>query len=503
MYFILFYKKKYLEEVRMKLKHIIYSSAIILGSLTMVANTPTEAASTSVKVAATESSETNWVSLGNHQNVDLNKVWTVNFSSKITMNKIDAIVVKTGNTFVPVKIVKNAQNQVQVTPVLGYTGNTSYEMQVYLTSGLKYKMTFTTKNAARNADIEPNNNYLKAQTIYANDYVKGTVNNSDSTDYYKVNIPADGTFDVTAVGTNGTPVTVYLYGAKGPDGNYISYNYKALTNEVSAGLTAGTYYIRVENSGDNVYELTTAFTENEIPNDKATSTYVQAPTLKLNEEVTGHIGYINHNVVDNSDDYYKVVLPENGTLDLEAVQLDGGKMTLYVYGKQGADNNYIHYEYNAATHKKSLRLQAGTYYIRLKDVGNYGAYRLKNTFTPEAVANDNASSNYVTAPELTLNKTVTGHIGHTNENVRDNDDDYYKVVVSETGTLKVQAKQLQGGKLTLYIYGENGSDGNYIDYKYNQSQANISEEVKPGTYYIRVKESGYSGTYELSTQLTK
>lgn len=475
----------------MKLKNILLSSAIVLSSMALVPND-------SVSANAVE-----WVDLGTHQNVDLNKVWTVNFSSNVSFNKIDAIVVKSGNTFVPVKMVKNAQKQLQIVPVLGYVGNTTYEMQISLKNGLKYKLAFTTKNAARDADLEPNNNYLKAQTIYVNDHVKGTINNEDSTDYYKVIVPADGRLDVQAVDSNGKSLDLYLYGVNGSDGYSISSAYNKITANVSAGLAAGTYYVRVANGSDNVYELTTQFTENEIANDNATNTYIQAPTLQLNGEVTGHIGFKYENGNDNSNDYYKVVLPENGTLGLEAIQLNGGELDFYVYGKNGSDGYPITSSYNASTNSASLRLQAGTYYIRLNDSGYYGAYSLKNTFTPEAVQNDNAASNYITAPTLPLNKTVAGHLGHFDETTGTNSDDYYKVVVEEQGTLQVHAKQLQGGELDLYLYGANGSDSYPLKSEYNIKQGSLSAAVSPGTYYVRLNNSGYSGTYELSAQLVK
>lgn len=479
----------------MKFKNLILSSALVLSSMAML---PNDSAS-----ANSQENAVQWVDLGKHQNVDLNKVWTINFSNNVSFNKIDAIVVKSGNTFIPVKMVKNAQKQLQVVPVLGYVGNTTYEMQISLTNGLKYKLAFTTKNAARNADIEPNNSYLQAQTIYVNDHVKGTVNNGDSTDYYKVIVPADGRLDVQAVDTNGKTLNLYLYGVNGSDGYSIRNDHARTTANVSAGLAAGTYYIRVDNRSDNVYELTTTFTENEIANDNATDTYIQAPTLTLNGEVTGHIGFKYENGNTNSNDYYKVVIPENGTLDLEAIQLDGGELDFYVYGKNGSDGYSITSSYNASTNTASLRLQAGTYYIRLNDSGYYGAYSLKNTFTPEAVQNDNAASNYITAPTLPLNKTVTGHLGHLNEAAGYNADDYYKVVIEEQGTLQVHAKQLQGGELDLYLYGANGSDGYSLKSEYNFKQGSVSAAVSPGTYYIRLNNSGNRGTYELSAQLVK
>lgn len=482
----------------MKFKNLLFSSIIAIGSLSLITGEPSEASANPITTTQTNTSQ--WTNLGSHKNVDLNKVWTISFSNTVSFNKIDAIVVKSGNTFVPVKLEKNAQNQLQVLPLMGYVGNTTYEMNIFLSNGLKYKMNFTTKDAARNADIEPNNNYLNAQNIYVNDHVKGILNSDDTSDFYKVTVPADGKLTISAVSTNGVKSNLYLYGAAGSDQSSIQSSYDKVTNTFSAGLAAGTYYIRVAGK-NNTYELTTDFIENEVKIDNATNSYIQAPSLELNSEVTGHIGFVYDNRGQNKNDYYKITLPTDGQLILDATQVNGGQLDLFIYGKYGNDKSSISSSYDKATHKTVLGLQAGTYYIRINDSGYYGAYSLKNTFIPAIEENDSATSNYITAPAIPINTTVTGHLGYLNDEHNKNENDYYKLTVTEAGTLQINATQLQGGQVDLFLYGESGSDKSSLKSVYDAKQATITTPITPGTYYIRINYSGYYGTYELSTQL--
>lgn len=490
----------------MKFKKIIYSTSVVLGALALLGNSHVNASTPTIQtkaIASVEQTQLQWIDLGTHKNVDLNKTWTIRFSKAVSLSKIESVVVKTGNLFIPVQLTKNAQNAIQVTPTLGYTGNTNYEMQVFLSNGLKYKMTFTTKNAARQADKEPNNAYTGAQTIYVDDHVKGNVSRDDANDYYKVIVPADGKLDVTAISTNGVPLSVFLYNAYGSDKSPIQFKYNAITNHLSAGLEPGTYYIGVNNSKDTPYELKTAFTENSVENDVSGASYVDAQLIDINDEMTGHIGYTNDSGVTDDDDFLKVVLPENGMLTVDIRQLNGAELHTFVYGAFGTDKSPLAFEYDKVSKQYTLGLQAGTYYIGLNDNGHYGAYNVKTSFAPEEVANDQAASTYVTGPELALNKKVTGHLGHDSDNGGENEDDYYKVVVKEAGTLNVHVQQLQGRKLNVHLYGQYGPDRAPLDFKYDVAQHTLSSEVTPGTYYIRLNDAGNYGTYELVAEVVK
>ncbi|WP_100401538.1 PPC domain-containing protein [Bacillus sp. FJAT-42315] len=431
-------------------------------------------------------------------NINVNAHWnecTISF---------DAIVIERNGAFIPVNINVNAQNEIQVSPADRFIGNSKYEMKVFLENGKKYNMDFTTVSESRNADIESNNTYIHASKLYLNESISGALSKDDQNDYYKIELPADGKLELTATQLNGGEVDLYLYGVGGSDDYDIASTYNKTTATLSTGLSKGTYYLRVNYSGHyGNYTLENKFTENTVENDHGTASYVTANEFKLNHTMTGHIGYIFDDRSENRNDYYKLVVPEDGRLVLKAKQLHGGELNMYLYGKLGNDGYPIREKYNQAGPIIDVGLAAGTYYVRVNDSGYYGAYELTNDFYASEIDNDKAPSSYILADSMPVNGTVYGHIGYTYENTGYNQNDYYKIEVPRSGKIDITATQLDGKELDLYLYGSHGTDGYAIETLYNRKMATIAKELSPGTYYIRINDSGYYGGYKLTTKFAE
>lgn len=47
----------------------------------------------------------------------------------------------------------------------------------------------------------------------------------------------------------------------------------------------------------------------------------------------------------------------------------------------------------------------------------------------------------------------------------------------------------------MYLYGANGTDCRTLDATYDVQHDTVSAEVTPGTYYVRLHNSGVQGTY--------
>lgn len=442
-----------------------------------------------------------WEYFPSKSNTPLDKVWTVKFSSAVSLGKIDAIVIERNNEFIPVKIQVSDNNEIQVSPTYGFSGSTSYNMKIFLANGKKYKMNFTTVPEPRNSDIEPNDTYLNAKEMYLNETLIGSFSEKDRDDYYKIEIPRDGRLDLTAIQFGGGQVDLYVYGPNGSDKSYIRYTYDKTTATTSAGLGKGTYYIRVNYSGYyGNYTLENKFTEDPYKDDNGTANYISANELELNNTITGHIGYIYDYNNGNYNDYFKIIIPEDGILVINAKQLGGGELDMYLYGATGPDRSYIKYVYDKTAPSINVGLAAGIYYLRLNDSGYYGAYELDNKFYTNVTPNDSAPSNYIQASEIALNETTYGHIGYTYDTTEVNQNDYYKIVLEKSGTLKIEAAQLDGGELDLYLYGSTGTDASYISYIYNKAEPTITKELSQGTYYIRINYSGHYGGYEIITK---
>ncbi len=440
-----------------------------------------------------------WEELDSKQNVPLDKMWTVEFSGKVTMDKIEAIAIERDGDFIPVRISLMGGNKAGITPAEAFTGDTSYTLKIFLANGHNYKMGFTTVSEYRNIDVEPNYVYTDAQSLYINETVKGSFAEEDYNDFYKIVLPEDGTLDLKAVQLEGGALDLYLYGEDGDDASDIKYDYNDTTCRIKAGLEAGIYYVKLNYSGDyGKYEFTNTFTPEEAGNDSAHYSYVKAQEIDLNTTVQGHIGYVSDSNSGDYTDFYKIEIPEDGELDVMAMQLDGKELDLYLYGEDGDDASEIDYEYSDTTCRIKAGLEAGTYYVKVYYSGNYGGYELTNDFTAQEAGNDSAHYSYVKAQEIGLNTTVQGHIGYKSAANSGDYTDFYKIVLPQDGTLDVTALQLDGGKLDLYLYGEDGDDASDISYAYSDTTARINEVLQAGTYYIKIYYSGYYGGYELT-----
>ncbi|PAQ13253.1 hypothetical protein CD798_15980 [Bacillaceae bacterium SAOS 7] len=463
-----------------------------------------ESANMTLNQASVMSAASNWETFAPQHNVSLEKVWTVKFSSAVSLSQIDAIVIERNGAFIPVNINVNAQNEIQVSPADRFIGNSKYEMKVFLENGKKYKMDFTTVSESRNADIESNNTYIHASKLYLNESISGALSKDDQDDYYKIELPADGKLELTATQLNGGEVNLYLYGVEGSDDHAINNTYSKTTATLSTGLSKGTYYVRVNYSGHyGNYMLENKFTENTVENDHGTASYVTANEFKLNHTMMGHIGYIFDDRSKNRDDYYKLVVPKDGRLVLKAKQLHGGELNMYLYGKSGNDQSAISMQHSKMAPVIDVGLAAGTYYVRVNDSDYFGAYELTNDFYPNEIDNDKAPSSYILADSIPVNGTVYGHIGYTYENTRYNQNDYYKIEVPRSGEIDITATQLDGKDLDLYLYGSRGTDGYAIETLYTKKAARITKELSPGTYYIRISNSDYYGGYKLTTKFAE
>lgn len=295
----------------------IISAALLLTSNSTVSAAQTiQFSNSSSKILM--SSASSFTELPAKNNVKLDKAWTITFSNNIDMNKIDGILVQKDSDFVPVSIAISGKNTISVKPINSYVPNSKYTLKVFLSSGTKYSMDFTTKNTTDTNDIN-----------------------------------------------------LYLYGKDGNNKDSIAtdhYDYKSVRN-ITAGLSAGTYYIKVRSDFTLNYSMTIDFSYEASNNDiEPNNNYINAQDLNLNTEITGHIGYTNEDTSNDSADYYKFTLTKDGEVNLNLSHNSGSDINLYLYGKDGDNNDYIasdHYD-NKNTRHILATLNKGTYYILVK-----------------------------------------------------------------------------------------------------------------------------------------
>lgn len=225
--------------------------------------------------------------------------------------------------------------------------------------------------------------------------------------------------------------------------------------------------------------------------------YQQANPLALNSSDSGTLFSIDVQNHDDEDWWY-VILPEDGSLYVEVNSTNNLDIDLYIYDVDGITSiaSYdISNGQRESTHHNYLK--AGKYYIKAVRYSGSGSYTIFNRFTPAPYLNDlEPNDSFEQALLLNLNSESTGHIGYYQANVIDNVD-WWKVVIPYDGSLKIRTES-DSADIDLYIYDV---DGTTSIASYDISTGLIEEthfnNLMPGTYYVKVSRYSMHGGYKI------
>lgn len=425
--------------------------------------------------------------------ISIDKIWTIKFTSSVDMNKIDGILVQKDKEFVPVNITISDTDKITVKPATSYVPNSQYSLKIFLSSGKKYNLNFTTEDASRNADSGTNINYLSANTVNLGESITGNLTeNENIDDWYKINIGKDCDLNLTIQQNQGKSIQVYLYGKNGDNDYHIDQSSpgKSAANLIQS-VEPGTYYIKVSSYYTGSYKLDIGYAFNTDSNDDENNdVYLNAQDISsnLNSTITGHIRYADEDSNVDEADYYKVILNKEGLLNVDINHKNAENIQACLYGKTG-DNEY---KINQSDSWKSAGsfssgLEAGTYYIKV--TSDYsGSYELTTNFQENKEINDGLTNRvYLHATDINIGDTKTGHIGYINDSGEKNTNDWYRIILASDSTLNFNVSSNEGGSLYMYIYGKNADNDFSIDSSYGyKGVANLSHGLKAGTYYIKV-----------------
>lgn len=142
--------------------------------------------------------------------------------------------------------------------------------------------------------------------------------------------------------------------------------------------------------------------------------------------------------------------------------------------------------------KSVQRLLGGQNYTLKILLKNGKKYKMEFTTTKEG-ADIESNNTYQQASDIYVDETIQGTVAGTDTT------DFYKIRLPQNGQLDINLKRLDTNTLSLYLHDENGSDGDLLAYKENQTSITLTRELKAGTYYIQVNGTG---RYELATSFT-
>ncbi len=385
--------------------------------------------------------------------------------------------------------------------VYGRAADTFY-FRFEASQAFSYNLSYDIVDTSEN-DIEPNGTFEEALNINQLQEKKGHINYngvSDPYDYYKTVLPKDGTLKIYVKGTNAGGANGYLYfrGYDRRKGNgqvfekYIPNNANLAPGNVIFdtitvyGRAADTFYFRFEASQAFSYNLSYDIVDTSENDKEPNGTFEEALHINQLEEKKGHI---NYNGVSDQHDYYRTVVPVDGTLKIyvEGTNTSGTNGYLYFRGFDKRKGNgqvfetYIPNNANATPGKtvydtiSVYGVLADTFYFRF-EASTAFKYKLQYVVVQNSELDAEPNNTFEQAVAINQGITKIGQVGYSSGGIRD-DYDYYKTVLPKDGTLKiyVQGTNTGGANGYLYFRGYDRRKGNgQVFEKYIPSNANLA-----------------------------
>jgi len=397
--------------------------------------------------------------------------------------------------------------------VESYAGNGAYTLNtIFVPAGLA-------------DDQEINDTPVVAQTLTLNSSTTGHMGyhshalGVDTYDWFKVTTPSDGRLTFTSVTSAGNlDVQIYIYRsvadmkAINPSGDYIGSGSNAVNDTVSDRLRAGTYYLQmIMRSGVGSYTLKTDFVPAALTDDAENDdTPSVALNLPINSSLTGHLGYYSNAKGNDTYDWYKVVVPQEGKLTITTRTSDGDlDLQAYIY-RSVADmssinpsGDYVGGGGSQVDDTVTDYLRPCTVYVQLIRRSGIGSYTVTSSFTPAALAGDGEPDDMPNqAIAIPLDSTRTGHMGYYSHALGADGFDWYKITVTTAQTLTFRSLVVEGDlDFQMYLYktvsdmNSQNPSGDYVGGGGTQARDTASADVAPGTYYLQVERRSGLGSY--------
>ena len=236
-----------------------------------------------------------------------------------------------------------------------------------------------------------------------NGSISGVIPGRNNASYYKIDLSSAG----GRLSLKGSSTAYMNYAILDERENEIvrSYNDTNHTLDRSYELTQGTYLIKIYNNTDSTngsFKIRTYFdTEGKTTfAENSNDTIYKASPISLGQKILGHTAE------NNKDDYYKIVIPEDGKYTFTyRTRTEGAGFQPFLY-----DSSLNEVEWAMPGDAGSCRweVEKGTYYFRIKE-GSFGAGYGRGFYDMVVTGHTHTfSSSTVNKATLTSNGSITG-----------------------------------------------------------------------------------------------
>ncbi|MCB9251267.1 MAG: T9SS type A sorting domain-containing protein [Flavobacteriales bacterium] len=366
--------------------------------------------------------------------------------------------------------------------LFGRASDTLY-FRIDASTAFKYKIRYELIDTSQN-DAEPNNTFAEAISIQHKElkvghvgYIASGVN--DASDYYKTVSPFDGTMRIIINGLNvgGQTGYMYIYAfdqrknggqilARYIDNNSTVAAYTTVTDTIYLfGRAVDTVYFRVDANKAFQYSIKYEILDSSKNDSEPNNTFDNAIDMVQFTKYSGHTGYFSAGVAD-AIDYYRMVLPDDGTvkINIQGINKGGGTGYMYVYGydsRKGAGQIYARYLNNSSTIANDGVINDSIYffcrgkdtvYLRIESNRAF-QYQLVYQMIQQSPKDNEPNNTFSQSTNINVQNKYNGHLKYSFGTYLD-DDDYYKIVIPPKGSLSlaINASNTGGGNGYLYLY---------------------------------------------------
>ncbi len=364
------------------------------------------------------------------------------------------------------------------------------------------------------AETESNNTWETANRIAPDVPVTGILSNEEDIDCYCFEANADGFLDILFAHEEEENAAweILLYRIRDDIEIVSSFETGKEDAGISSwrtGIDAGSYIIWIsgatESSDDvygKIYQLTFSLTENAYWESAGSGKPTEAKRMEFGAVYGGTVsGY-------GDNDYFKLVVPQNGYLEIlfEHELTASARWSIALYqGEACLDEVYSWESYGTETSSKSLKIAAdsGVYFIRISRgavsySGIYGkTYKISAQFTANDFWENTWNQSFVHARTILIGENYSGNLSNSS------DLDYYVLEVERAVRLQLRMSSpeisssenadssdgaTRGWQISLCRFDKTMQNLFTRSVAYGENQNDeFWCSVPPGTYYILVK----------------
>ena len=393
----------------------------------------------------------------------------------------------------------------QTDTVEGTTTSSGYfYIYVYRWSGSGiYSMTVTVTGGATQNDMGTGadaGNSISAAAAIAAGSGTGYIDDTDTDDYYRVNVNSGQTISVEMMPPSGSDFDLELYN---PSQSLVDSSTLggSQTDSVEATATStGYYYIRVyQYSGSGIYSMIVMVTGGATQNDMGTGGDAGNSTSSATTIAAGSgTGYMDDQT--DTDDYYKISVAAGQSISVSMTPPSGSDFDLELYNPSQSLVDSSRLGGSQTDSVEAVASSAGYYYIHVEQWSGSGIYSMivmvaGGTAQNDANSGQDAGDSFAQALTIGAGSYV-GFVDSTDIN------DYYKVNLSSGQTIDVSLMPPSGSDFDLYLYDPNQTLLDSSTLSGSQTDTVSYVATSSGDYYIRVKQWSGSGVYSFTVWLS-